>query len=372
MSSGEEGRSLEEEHMRSEGGERSSEGDHLSAEEKYLSSEGKYTNSGEPGGAGGESRSAGEDIRTPASSPERDRPRPVRDTMDDSQWTAMKQQFPLFKAMTARHFFAGSLTEYLKSILEIGISIFLMASFIALLMENQSTTDHWENATKWYWFGFISCCLLIVPLIFTSNINIEINQGTFKSLCLYPIGINLIISSKIAMVAIGIGGGMCVVAFASLTPFLVIGIISWTYASRLLVIAFLMFMAFLLTTTTGAFYGNIIAANHRFQNISNYSTTAIASGILLTFMPVRLFSGLIFALFDPNDRFLGDPQAEYLAEVLSRFSPFEWAYQWSNTFIFGGTWDLSYGICIPVWLFIAFLGIRAGPRVYMDIFFRRS
>jgi len=77
-------------------------------------------------------------------------------------------------------------------------------------------------------------------------------------------------------------------------------------------------------------------------------------------------------VFDPGHRFVAEHQAGDFALLVSHLSPLEMAFRFSRMFILGSPLDLGYLICIPIWLFIGFHGVRYGSKVYMDVFFRRA
>jgi len=285
----------------------------------------------------------------------------------------MKRQYPLVRALVEKDLVWGDLEHLFSSLIRLGIFFFILFSVFALGMRDSDFSDGWSQesvTTLALILGFFF--LFFVTFGFMWSVNYEALQGTFRTLSLYPIGIGSITTSKLGFMTLVVGAGTVTIMFSTLLPFLIMDVISLRIMSYYMVMTVLFFLAFLLCSSAGAYYANISAAKSGKQSIASFSFLGLVVAALLSYWPVFSFLSVTFAIFDHNERFVGPETANILAWLISHLSPLDMAFHFGRHYILGIPLDPGYLICIPVWFYIAFQGIKTGPRVYMDVFFRRG
>lgn len=282
------------------------------------------------------------------------------------------KQSSLVKALVQKELVWESGGNLATNLIRIAIITFFFAALMAGGMRDEEFSNDWDELTVSTLSIIMGCVFLTITLGFGGSLGAETMRGTLRTLSLYPIGINSITSSKLIYITLIVGTGMMIFLATLFLPFWIMGIISARLFSYYMLNALLFILAYVIITSTGAFYANISASRSSTQMISNYSFMGFVAALLLSFWPVYIILTLIFRIFDPNDTFVSDETAKIIALAASRLSPLEMAYQFSRQYILGLTVDPSYLVCIPIWIAVAIYGIKHGRSVYMDVFFRRG
>jgi len=284
----------------------------------------------------------------------------------------MKKQFPIVKALTEKDFIWENMGNIGSNLIRMGIMLFIIFSIVAAGLRNNEYGDDWTEENVSHLTLIVGLFLMIVPFGFALSMGSESLQGTFKTISLYPIGINAIISSKLVYVGIVATAFSLIFIFSMLVPFWVMGMISFKFLTFFIMVTVLLLFAQFLCTMAGAFYSNLRAALTKEQHIPYYTSMGFLGAIMVSYWPVYVVISTFKKIFDPDGTYLDTEGAEFLAYSVGHLSPFEMAFHFSQHYILGTTLDLSFFLVIPIWLFIAYIGIKSGPMVYMDVFFRRA
>jgi len=283
----------------------------------------------------------------------------------------IKRQFPLFKALVIKDIKLMNRNGILSAYLKFGIVIFLTMSLFAFGSYGEEYSSQWDEDSFFLMMSLVIPSSMSLLLFFTGEITSETFKGTFRTVSLYPVGFNNLISSKIAYEVLTISIPLLILFVSGLLPFYILGIIPLQIIGYFVGSTLLFNLAFLLVIGAGAYY-SAIPASYRSQQIYASVGYAFTLARLLSYWPVRAIFTLLFGTLDPNERFFNEETAAAIASGVSRFSPFEFAYRLSKHYILGDAFDLSYLLSVALFLLIALRGVRYGPRVYMDVFFRRG
>lgn len=283
----------------------------------------------------------------------------------------MKRQYPLFRSLIQKDFKKNHYGNFPVLVIRIGILIFLFFSLLALSMRNDTITADWSSTKLMNNILFIGIVLFLLPVHFIGSLSAETLQGTFRNISLYPVGINTITSSKLVFSILSLTSLGAITLIASLSPFLIMGIITLKTASFYILMTIMVFIAYFVMVFAGSFHANIPASKSGVQNIAGYSFGALCVSLILTYWPMRFVFTSLFKIFDPEANYLGEDRASMIAEWIAYLSPFEMAYHFSSVYVLGADIQPGFFLTIPIWILIAVRGISFGNKVYMDVFFRR-